>query len=168
MGICSSCLGGRRPSESDQSDSSHLLGDQYQPNYGTASGAHNVPQPDPEELRRQRETLERICAETSDGRSFPPVPIQDMALIPCGRQLIPVSQPSLLPEVTEQPPKTDEYAHLFNERFRSIRSCPSSAGGDNNQDETAWLENAVGNSGEDELEQITPAKGKLTIQFGTR
>lgn len=49
-----------------QSDSSHLLGDQYQPNYGTASGAHSVPQPDPEELRRQRETLERICAETSE------------------------------------------------------------------------------------------------------
>lgn len=89
MGICSSCLGGRRTSESDvgilagagacysgpnrvaniplqQSDSSHLLGDQYQPNYGAAGGAHNVPQPDPEELRRQRETLERICAETSE------------------------------------------------------------------------------------------------------
>lgn len=25
-----------------------------------------MPQPDPEELRRQRETLERICAETSE------------------------------------------------------------------------------------------------------
>ncbi|KAJ4377993.1 hypothetical protein N0V83_000823 [Neocucurbitaria cava] len=149
MGICSSCLGGRRPSESEQSDSSHLLGDQYQPNYGTASGAHNVPQPDPEALRRQRETLERICAETSE-------------------QLIPVSQPSLLPEVTEQPPKNDEYAHLFNERFKSIRNRPSSAGGDNDEDETTWLENAVGNHGEDELEQVKPAKGKLTIQFGTR
>jgi hypothetical protein len=85
MGICSSCLGGRRTSESDvsphiacttvpsstdaplqQSDASHLLGDPYQPNYGTANSAHNVPQPDPEELRRQRENLERICAETNE------------------------------------------------------------------------------------------------------
>jgi len=49
-----------------QSDASHLLGDQYQPNYGTASSTHNVPQPDPEELRRQRENLERICAETNE------------------------------------------------------------------------------------------------------
>lgn len=149
MGICSSCLGGRRPSESEQSDSSHLLGDQYQPNYGTANSAHNVPQPDPEELRRQRETLERICAETSE-------------------QLIPVSQPNLIPEATEQLPKHEEYAHLFNERFRSIRNRPSSVGADNEDDETAWLESAVGNQGEDELDQIKPAKGKLTIQFGAR
>jgi hypothetical protein len=49
-----------------QSDTSHLLHDPYQPNYGTSGGPHNVPPPDPEELRRQRETLERICAETSE------------------------------------------------------------------------------------------------------
>ncbi|KAE8827262.1 hypothetical protein PTNB73_09016 [Pyrenophora teres f. teres] len=147
MGICSSCLGGRT-SESDQSDTSHLLGDQYQPNYGTSSSAHNVPQPDPEELRRQRENLERICAETNE-------------------QLISVSQPSALPEVTEQPSKNDEYAHLFNERFKSIRrdGRPPSAG-DNDDDETSWLENAVGSQGEEELDQIKPARGKLTIQFG--
>ena len=90
-------------------------------------------------------------------------------LIPCCRQLIPVSQPNALPEVTEQPPKNEEYAHLFNERFKSVRKDgrPSSAG-DNEEDETAWLENVVGNQGEDELEQIKPAKGKLTIQFGQR
>ncbi|KAH7397315.1 late endosomal/lysosomal adaptor and MAPK and MTOR activator-domain-containing protein [Pyrenochaeta sp. MPI-SDFR-AT-0127] len=149
MGICSSCLGGRRPSESEQSDTSHLLGDQYQPNYGTANSAHNVPQPDPEELRRQRETLERICAETSE-------------------QLIPVSQPNLIPEVTEHPPKNDEYAHLFNERFRSIRTRPTSATSDNDEDETSWLEGALGNHDGDELDQITPAKGKLTLEFGAQ
>ncbi|KAI4616154.1 uncharacterized protein J4E87_008889 [Alternaria ethzedia] len=149
MGICSSCLGGRRTSESDNSDASHLLGDQYQPNYGTASSTHNAPQPDPEELRRQRENLERICAETNE-------------------QLIPVSQPSALPEVTEQPSKNDEYAHLFNERFKSIRSQRPSSAGNDDDDETTWLENAMGNQGEDELEQIKPAKGKLTIQFGQR
>ncbi|KAF1938933.1 hypothetical protein EJ02DRAFT_425296 [Clathrospora elynae] len=153
MGICSSCLG-RRTSSSDQSDSSHLLGDQYQPNYGTTSGTHNVPQQDPEELRREREALERICAETSE-------------------HMIPVSQPSALPEVIEQPSKNAEYAHLFNERFKSIRKDgrPSSAGApaqDDEEDETAWLESAVGSQGEDELEQIKPAKGKLTIMFGQR
>lgn len=93
-----------------------------------------------------------------------------MTLIPCTRQLIPVSQSSTLPEVTEQPSKNDEYAHLFNERFRSIRKQerPSSAGAPQDDDETTWLGNVVGNQGEDELEQITPAKGKLTIQFGQR
>jgi hypothetical protein len=91
-----------------------------------------------------------------------------MTLIPC-RQLIPVSQPSALPEVSEQPNKNDEYAHLFNERFKSIRrdGRPSSAGG-NEEDEITWLEHAVGSQGEDELDQIKPAKGKLTIQFGQR
>lgn len=92
-----------------------------------------------------------------------------MTLIPWCRQLIPVSQPSALPEVTEQPAKNDEYAHLFNERFKSIRrdGRPPSTG-DNEDDETAWLENVVGGQDEDELEQIKPAKGKLTIQFGQR
>ncbi|KAI8931728.1 hypothetical protein NX059_011371 [Plenodomus lindquistii] len=150
MGICSSCLGGRRTSESDHSDSSHLLGDQYQPNYGTTNGGLNVPQPDAEELRRQREALERICAETSE-------------------QLIPVSQPNALPEVTEQPAKHDEYAHLFNERFKSVRKSRSAFSDANaHDDETTWLESVAGNQGEDELEQIKPAKGKLTIQFGQR
>ncbi|KAL1801241.1 hypothetical protein ACET3X_001583 [Alternaria dauci] len=149
MGICSSCLGGRKTSEADHSDTSHLLADPYQPNYGTASSTHNAIQPDPEELRRQRENLERICAETNE-------------------QLIPVSQPSALPEVTQQPSKNDEYAHLFNERFKSIRTERPSSAGDNEDDETTWLENAVGNQGEDELDEIKPAKGQLTIQFGQR
>ena len=91
----------------------------------------------------------------------------DMALITY-RQLIPVSQSSALPEVTEQPSKNDEYAHLFNERFKSIRSQRPSSAGNDDDDETTWLENAMGNQGEDELEQIKPAKGKLTIQFGQR
>jgi hypothetical protein len=97
-------------------------------------------------------------------RSFRP----NLTLIPC-RQLIPVSQPSALPEVAEQPNKNDEYAHLFNERFKSIRrdGRPSSSG-ENEEDEITWLEHAVGNQGEEELDQIKPAKGKLTIQFGQR
>lgn len=92
---------------------------------------------------------------------------KSMTLI-CYRQLIPVSQPSALPEVTQQPSKNDEYAHLFNERFKSIRTERPSSAGDNEDDETTWLENAVGNQGEDELDEIKPAKGQLTIQFGQR
>lgn len=99
----------------------------------------------------------------------PSHPALDQPLTPCFRQLIPVSQPNALPEVTEQPDKHDEYAHLFNERFKSMRKeRPASAGAEAHEDETAWLESVVGNQGEDELEQITPAKGKLTIQFGQR
>lgn len=89
MGACASCLGlGRRPSDSEvstalawlscrlltqspplqRSDSSHLLADPYQPHYGSINppGSHSVPQPDPEEIRRQRDALERICAQTSE------------------------------------------------------------------------------------------------------
>lgn len=45
---------------------------------------------------------------------------------------------------------------------------PSPPGAADDDDETTWLGNVVGNQGEDELEQIKPAKGKLTIQFGQR
>lgn len=93
MGICSSCLGlGRRQSQSDvsnslkaapksykhcannplqPSDSSHLLPDSYQPHYGAlnADQRHN-PQVDPEEIRRQRDALERLCVQTSEYVAF--------------------------------------------------------------------------------------------------
>lgn len=93
-------------------------------------------------------------------------------LIPYSRQLIPVSQPTAIPpEVTEPPTNDTEYARLFNERFATIRkqpSRPSSAGADVEEDETAWLEQALGGQGEDEVDQIQPTKGGLTIQFGAR
>ena len=95
-------------------------------------------------------------------------------LIPCSRQLIPVSQPTTIPpEVTEQPTNDTEYARLFNERFATIRkhpSRPSSAGAGpaDSEDETTWLEQALGGQGEDEVDQIQPTKGGLTIQFGAR
>ncbi|KAL5117320.1 hypothetical protein ACEQ8H_004765 [Pleosporales sp. CAS-2024a] len=152
MGICSSCVGGRRPSESDYpSDASHLLNDPYQPNYGSTSGSHHAPQPDPEELRRQRETLERICAETSD-------------------QLIPVSQPAAMPpEVAEQPAHDAEFARLFNERFATLRKSPGPPpAADVEEDDAAWLERALGGHGEDEVDRIEPTTGGLTIQFGAR
>ena len=49
-----------------QSDASQLLGDGYQPQYGTLEARpQHPPQPDPEEIRRAREELEQICADTS-------------------------------------------------------------------------------------------------------
>lgn len=49
-----------------QSDASALLGDNYQPQYGTLDPRpQHPPQPDPEEIRREREELEQICADTS-------------------------------------------------------------------------------------------------------
>lgn len=89
------------------------------------------------------------------------------------RQLIPVSQTSAIPpEVTEQPANDAEYARLFNERFATLRkqpSRPSSANAaDAEDDETAWLEDALGGQAEDEVDQIEPTKGGLTIQFGAK
>jgi hypothetical protein len=96
-------------------------------------------------------------------------------LTPLPRQLIPVSQPSAIPpETTEQPTTDTEYARLFNERFATIRkssSRPSSAeapAADTEEDEIAWLEQALGGQGEDEVDRIEPTKGGLTIQFGAR
>ena len=43
-----------------------LYEDPYQPHYGTSNHHPNVPQPDPEELRRERDALERLCAQTSE------------------------------------------------------------------------------------------------------
>jgi hypothetical protein len=89
------------------------------------------------------------------------------------RQLIPVSQPATIPpEVTEQPTNDAEYARLFNERFATLRKTPSrpssAEAADAEEDEAAWLEQALGGQGEDEVDQIESTKGGLTIQFGAR
>ncbi|KAJ4349685.1 uncharacterized protein N0V89_008302 [Didymosphaeria variabile] len=150
MGICSSCLGlARRSSDAERSDSSHLLGDPYQPHYGSINhpSAHSLPQPDPEEIRRQRDALERICAQTSD-------------------KLIHVSQAAYTDDSHHS-----EYLRLFNERFPPMRSAspPPSARADYDQDEATWLSNVVGSSNDAEgsWERVEPIEsGALTIQFG--
>jgi hypothetical protein len=108
------------------------------------------------------------CSFRLHRRSFRPYSSLD-------RQLIPVSYPTTMPpEVTEEPASDTEYARLFNERFATIRkhaSRPPSAGdapADYEEEETTWLERALGGQGEDEVDQITPTKGGLTIQFGAR
>ncbi|KAF2009601.1 hypothetical protein BU24DRAFT_357838 [Aaosphaeria arxii CBS 175.79] len=149
MGICSSCLG-RQPSDSEQSDSSHLLGDAYHQQYGSiaATSSHNLPQPDPEEIRRQRDALERICAQTSD-------------------KLIDVSQTTHALDGS----KTAEYHRLFSERFPPLpsNSRPSSADAHENEDESTWLNEVVSNTKDVEGSwgRVEPIDtGALTIQFG--
>jgi hypothetical protein len=97
---------------------------------------------------------------------------EEATLTPLRSQLIPVSQPNAMaPEVAEQHANDAEYARLFNERFATMRkpaSRPTSADVDGDDDETAWLEQALGGQGEDEVDHIEPTKGGLTIQFGAR
>ncbi|KAF2157614.1 hypothetical protein K461DRAFT_309692 [Myriangium duriaei CBS 260.36] len=69
MGACLSCLGLQRSSDDEPSETDRLLYDETTANrtgYGTAGQGAQVSAPDPEELRRHREMLERICAETAN------------------------------------------------------------------------------------------------------
>ncbi|KAH7119798.1 hypothetical protein B0J11DRAFT_70608 [Dendryphion nanum] len=182
MGICSSCLGlGRRPSDAERSESSHLLGDPYPP-YGThnAPSSQSLTRPDPEEIRRQRDALERICAQTND-------------------KLIDVSQATYADDGSKI---ASEYPRLFNERFPPQlpqSSRPASASADTaphdshmyhqdaepsantsahhdyeevmeeEEEEAAWLSNIVGNSADPEGNwgHVQPIEsGALTFQFG--
>lgn len=65
-----------------------------------------------------------------------------------------------------------EYPRLFNERFPALKSQtsrPSSADASQDEDETTWLGNIIGNTGEAEgsWERVEPVEsGALTIQFG--
>lgn len=153
MGACASCLGlGRRPSHDEPSDTSQLLGDQYQSQYGAAasSGPHlgGCSQPDPEEIRRQRDALERICAQTSD-------------------KLIDVSQSTHTDEGSKM---ANEYPRLFMERFPPTNhedSRPSSSGTACEQDEMAWLAEVTKDMGDDgDWNHVKVVDdGSLTIQF---
>jgi hypothetical protein len=111
MGVCASCLGLAQPeSQSDvsynlpnascscsvcnlsllltnslfqPSDSTHLLGDPYPPNqYGSLSAdQRNGPQVDPEEIRKQRDALERLCAQTTEYESLPSLSYLSLSLL---------------------------------------------------------------------------------------
>jgi hypothetical protein len=148
MGICSSCLGGR--SDEDQSDASQLLGDSYQPQYGTLDARpQHPPQPDPEEIRREREELEQICADTSS-------------------QLITVVQPTAQPD-SDQPQVAEntDYAQHFSKRFPSLRGLKkgSAAADDADLDEAAWLDSVLGGDNDGD-EPVKAVQGGLTRQFG--
>ncbi|KAF2239747.1 hypothetical protein EV356DRAFT_528315 [Viridothelium virens] len=145
MGICLSCLGlHRRPSSPDPSETSRLLyEDPYQPHYGAVNPHPNVPQPDPEELRRERDALERLCAQTSD-------------------KLIDVAQST----DAEEPSKINsEYPRLFNQRFKlppssSLSSSPETA----TAIEESWLA-ANADKLEDWAQVKRMSKGEIVIRF---
>jgi len=165
MGICASCLGiSRRESTSDPSDSQNLLQDPYQPNqYGTLNPDHrNSPQVDPEEIRKQRDALERLCALTSD-------------------KLIDVAQSTNTDEEGYTKLQTD-YQRLFRERFASASSThslklhhheedveerrPSSDSTLTDETETTWLAHIVQEDGKDILHWKTSGQpGALSVQF---
>lgn len=98
MGICASCLGLNRQAAREvssfcswqrrpladlvkASESEGLLyEDAAQPQYGTVTPGATLPEPDPEELRREREVLERICAQTSKCAPSPACPLSNHTL----------------------------------------------------------------------------------------
>ncbi|KAJ4371735.1 hypothetical protein N0V86_008288 [Didymella sp. IMI 355093] len=148
MGICASCLGGR--ADDDPEDASQLLGDSYQPQYGTLESRPQHPvQPDPAELIREREALEQICAETSS-------------------QLITVMQLTAPPD-SDQPhvSETTDYAQHFSKRFPSLRGLrrDAAASADADMDESAWLDSVLGGDEHGE-EPVKAVQGGLTRQFG--
>ncbi|KAK8195915.1 hypothetical protein M8818_007066 [Zalaria obscura] len=100
----------------DPSETEGLLyDDTRQPQYGATGQGGNAPQPDPEELRKEREGLERICAETS------------------GELIDVLYHNATLPGSK----MANDYPHLLNKHFpsRSDTSSPKSI----EEDEEAWL-----------------------------
>ncbi|KAF1984932.1 hypothetical protein K402DRAFT_405707 [Aulographum hederae CBS 113979] len=199
MGVCASCLGLNRSSQSEvsispliipanspslaslplplsptlsshsdslthpqPSDTSHLLGDPYQAHYGGVNaGASQGSQLDQEEIRRQRDALERLCAQTSD-------------------KLIDVSQKTHSDEASRRA----QLARLFTESFPPVTAKPqtpslpesehsSSDTADLPVDEVTWLSHLPVSPHSDlpsketsEWDEIVPPSGPLCILFG--
>ncbi|KAI9691151.1 MAG: hypothetical protein M1822_008771 [Bathelium mastoideum] len=119
------------------SETSRLLyEDPYQPHYGAPNHHPNIPQPDPEELRRERDALERLCAQTSEYGIHSRC-IYYRADDLTRSKLIDVAQSSNADEVSKI---NSEYPHLFNQRFQAPRpsSISSSTEGASIQ-ESSWL-----------------------------
>ncbi|KAL8723479.1 MAG: hypothetical protein Q9225_000212 [Loekoesia sp. 1 TL-2023] len=69
MGICSSCLGGRRKRHVEDPETSRLLSDDpYRSNYGsrTQNARRPADEADAEHARREREVLESIAHGMSE------------------------------------------------------------------------------------------------------
>ncbi|KAI4748285.1 hypothetical protein E4T50_01495 [Aureobasidium sp. EXF-12298] len=119
MGICASCLGLDRQAAREASESEGLLyEDAAQPQYGTVTPGATLPEPDPEELRREREVLERICAQTS--------------------KCVPLGQIELIDVLHHDSKLTSDYPYLLNKHFPSSSSGASSPTS-TIVDEDAWL-----------------------------
>ncbi|KIV99339.1 uncharacterized protein PV09_08998 [Verruconis gallopava] len=145
MGVCLSCLGlARRESTSDPSDTHPLLNEPYPPNHYGAVGdnARSSPQVDPEEIKRQRDALERLCTSTSD-------------------KLIDVTQTTRSDEGRTAPPKVPtDYPRLFAEQFGGPLADPE------NEDDVDTLRNILRKQAKDLATWNKPSNlGSLSIQF---
>ncbi|TKA81884.1 hypothetical protein B0A49_00370 [Cryomyces minteri] len=131
------------------SETSRLLHDDYEPAYGGANATlPHGPAPDPEEIRRERDALERLCAQTSD-------------------KLIDVSQPAFADAGSKM---TSEYPRLFSQRFPSGegpdgRPETLEARDEADEDEAKWIETSPAGHVDtwDQVEEVS--KGALTIQL---
>jgi len=161
MGACLSCLGLAQESSSDPSDTHPLLNEPYpQHNYGAiGDNARSSPQVDPEEIRRQRDALERLCAATSD-------------------KLIDVTQTTRSDEGRAAPPKlATDYPRLFAEQFGSALATseededetdgrPHSDSTLAEQEEVDQLRQVLWKEGKELATWKKPANlGALSIQF---
>jgi len=156
MGACLSCLGVAGPeSASDPSEAHHLLNEPYPPNhYGTTGPDNrNSPQVDPEEIRKQRDALERLCAATSD-------------------KLIDVTQTTRSDEGRVAPTKmVTDYPRLFSEQFGGVLAReetndgrPDSETTLTDEDEGTYLRKLM--KGKDLENWNTPeGLGSLSVQF---
>ncbi|KAL1297812.1 hypothetical protein AAFC00_006341 [Neodothiora populina] len=141
MGVCASCLGLNRRSSQEPAETEGLLYEDSQPQYGAIGSGSVAPGPDPEELRREREALEQICAQTSN--ELIDVLHHDAA--------IPGSK------------MASDYSLLLNKHFpnRSGASSPTTT----TDDEAAWLNNTQGAERElwDEVKGFSQGHLVLTL-----
>ncbi|KAF1350039.1 hypothetical protein BDV97DRAFT_181852 [Delphinella strobiligena] len=139
MGICASCLGRRRqePSETE----ALLYEDASQPQYGAIGTGTAAPGPDPEELRREREALELICAQTSN-------------------ELIDVLHHNA---ITPGSKMASDYSDLLNKHFPNA----SRASSPTTDDEAAWLSDTQGTDRELWEEVKGLSQGHLVLTLNT-
>ncbi|KAL9087750.1 MAG: hypothetical protein Q9165_006517 [Trypethelium subeluteriae] len=144
------------------SETSRLLyEDPYQPHYGAVNPHPNVPQPDPEELRRERDALERLCAQTSEyAITFR---LSYYEANPFVRsKLIDVTQPA---DAEESSKINNEYPRLFNQRFK----LPPSSSLSSSPEPTTAIEESWLAATADKLEDWAQVKrmsiGEIVIRF---
>ncbi|KAK3691789.1 hypothetical protein LTR37_018447 [Vermiconidia calcicola] len=134
MGICSSCLGLNRHPSQDNDETGPLL-EEHQAEYGGIGGG-DAPQPDEEELRRERETLDQITTEATDN-------------------MIDVLHPGTSDSLSQH------FAHGGSQRSWQHRDDQTEEGEED--EESAWLQ-SVQASGTEDIKGLQT--GDLTMDVG--
>ena len=131
-----------------------LYEDSAQPQYGTTAPGPSLPEPDPEELRREREVLERICAQTSKCVRHRPFPAT----------LFLILRSELIDVLHHDSKLASDYPYLLNKHFPSSDSHNSSPTSDI-VDETAWLQTTQGPERQlwDEVKGLNPGALVLSL-----